>query len=349
MHKRLALLPLIVCSFWAVSCGATPESVEVTRVVEIETEVTRIVEVSVEVTRVVEIPVEVTRVVQLVITEEIVSSATPSATDALQEGGRQNPYPVGQFASFTSEDGPQYEFAVVEVIKGEEALGTVMDTQASNDMPPPDHEYVLIKVAANFIGDHPGILKLSQYDIELVSQNNIYEYFDVDAAYGLTPRFDFEMLSGASAEGWLAWPVPTDDEMLLKLGDAYFELLPTSELTSSVDLSEVEDTSEMILASELDLEDFTDTWIYEAGDVTLVYTFFEDGVYIHQILAEVTQPGFEPHLIEVATEGTWEFQGGHTICLIPDSDVPVCQEWFINGDTLARDVDTLRGFARKIQ
>ena len=83
--NKLLLIPLLLLVF--AGC-ATPEPLEVTRVVEItsdpvEVEVTRIVEV--EVVEEIEVPVEVTRIVEVVREVEVIVEVTPAPTSIPDE------------------------------------------------------------------------------------------------------------------------------------------------------------------------------------------------------------------------------------------------------------------------
>jgi hypothetical protein len=121
----------------------------------------------------------------------------------------------------------EFEFEVIEVIRGEEAETIVLAADELNNRAPEGTEYVLIKVAADYTGPDAGILTLAPRNISLISQQIIYNESDAPmAAFSPEPRFNFELLQGTADEGWFAWALPPDDKMLLRVrpSNTFFSL-----------------------------------------------------------------------------------------------------------------------------
>lgn len=341
-HGQFLLVPTILLVLLAalglVACSNQEQVVEVTRVVtEVnETEVTRLVEV--EVTRVVEVPVQVTRVVEI---ERIVTSTPLPATPtprAPEQGFSDNPYPLGSTVQMITGDSLEFDFTVLEVLRGDEAWQRVRAANQFNDAPGPDNEYIMARVAVQFNGPGTGILELNESDIELVSQGRIYDWFSVSDACCLDPSFDFELLPGAYAEGWFAWPIPPDPKAMLKLGSVYFSL--SQEPSSSPDTSPQDTENTVQDTGSFDLESFTDSWVFgDEDEFRIFYHFYEDGTYMLETRATLEMQGFQPQTVRSVIEGTWEFQEGITVCLESEDQDSTCFEWHLEDDTLRRGDD----------
>jgi hypothetical protein len=337
-------------AFGLTACSTQPdvqEVIEVTRIVtELEqNEVTRLVEVEVQVTRVVELPVEVTRVVEverLVTPTPLPATPTPRAPE---QGLSDNPYPVGTTIQMITGDSLEFDFTVLEILRGDEAWQRVRAANQFNDAPEPGKEYLMVKVAVEYTGRGPEILELDESDVELVSEGRIYDWFAVDDACCLDPSFDFVLLPGAYAEGWFAWLIPPDPNAMLKLGTAYFSLSQVTQPESSQPGPESSQTASQNTATtgqsagQLDLASFTDTWLFGDDDVQIIYRFFEDGTYELETIATLELEGFPPQTIRNVIEGTWEYQDGITVCLSSETVGATCSEWYLDGDSLRRGDD----------
>ena len=341
---------LIVALFTvAVLAACSSEPVEVTRVVETETEVevevTRIVEteveVEVEVTRLVEIPVEVTRIVEEVVFVTPTSPPPTSTPDTPDYGSRGNPYPIGTSASLTYDDKVEFDFTVLEVIRGEEAWQRVSAANRYNDAAPSGTEYVMAKVAAEYTGKDEGILEVNKRDVGIVSGGRIFDSRDVEDACCLEPGFDFELLQGGFGEGWFAWTVPPDPEMTLKLGPLFFDLSGNI-VTPDADAASTTEEGVGSETAQLDIDSFTDTWFYEDrnedGDVRSVYAIFkfqDDSSYTFEVTTETLVGEILQEFI-YTDDGSWEHQDGNTVCLTDQDGGTTCSQWVVEGDSLIR-------------
>lgn len=234
--KPFSLIVIIViASALIVACTAEPETVTVRETVvseipvTVEVEVTRqIVEtVEVEVTRIAE--VEVTRIVQ--VTPTRTPTRRPTATPQVVLGSSTSPYPLGEPAALIKDGLIQFDFTILEVIRGNDALQRIQAANRFNDPPPAGFEFALIHVEVSYTGPDEGVLEFDKTGVSIVTNGNVIGYFDT-FSYSpccLEPDFDFQLLAGGSANGWFAMPVDIDDPSpMLLLGTAasgiYFAL-----------------------------------------------------------------------------------------------------------------------------
>jgi hypothetical protein len=204
---------------------------EVTRVVT--REVTR--EVAVEGA----VPAEVTVVVERVITATPPpATATPRATvtptptptpDAPRLGTRQNPVPLYETLAMIKDGRIHFEVSIVELHRGEAAMGIVRRANQFNDPPTAGFEFVAVLIEVAYTGPDAGTLQLGRRDLSVVTLGRVVSYFNQGSRpCCLTPDFDFELLSDGRGQGWRVFEVDViDTTPLMQLGDAYFALYGT--------------------------------------------------------------------------------------------------------------------------
>lgn len=140
----------------------------------------------------------------------------PTQTPQNQLGSRSNPYPLGEPAPFTREGNMEVTFAVVEVLRGDDAWNKIYAENRFNDEAPEGYEYIMIKLSVNYLtGPSPdSLFEISNgwpSDIELaiVSNNKIVteSVFIVDPK----PEFDLKLFPGSSGEGYVTLLCEKDD------------------------------------------------------------------------------------------------------------------------------------------
>jgi len=142
----------------------------------------------------------------------------PTNTAQNQPGSRSNPFSFGEPGTFVKDGDKEFTFAVVEVLRGQDAYDRVMRANRFNDEPPAGYEYVLVKLSVNYIqGPSPDdMLEISyniwgnDYEMGCVSNNQIVT--EVPRVSSLDPEVDFKLFPEAQAEGYLALLSEIDDE-----------------------------------------------------------------------------------------------------------------------------------------
>lgn len=263
------------------ACGGTEiaQVKEVTRLVEVpvDVEVTRLVGsgTKLEVTRI----VEVTSVVEKIVTAT--PTLPPPATktpDNPKLGTRENPYPLGAAAKLVHNNSLEFEFSVVEVLRGEEAWGLVNTAGLFNSPPAPGEEYIMAKIVVDYTGPDAGVLELTQTDIAVVSQGRIYDWWDVTTPTGLNPRLDFQLLSGGHGEGWFAWPLPPDPHALLMYGPFFFSLADTP-VTANSPAPSTDQETEVLSGTGSSIVEIPKSWVESTSTIVRISGTDVGGVF----------------------------------------------------------------------
>ena len=186
-----------------------PQTVEVTR----EVEVPQTVEVTREVTKVVQETVKET--VEVVVTAT--PTPTPPATDtpeAPEVGTRQNPHPVGQTAQLVLNNELVFDMTVTEVLRGQPAFQKIRAANQFNDPAPEGLEWTVSHVEVAYTGEDAGVLEMNQFDFAVVTGGRVLTYADTTnfSPCCLEPPLDFTLYQGGQADGWIALPVLVDDD-----------------------------------------------------------------------------------------------------------------------------------------
>jgi hypothetical protein len=148
-------------------------------------------------------------------TGEAAGPVGPTGPTASGEAGqtRANPVPLGQVVSAN-----QWDFQVLEVLRGDEAWDALLTASEWNDPPPDGFEYVLVKIAAERTGDTEAkSISTTYFDIT-GSKAVLYE------APWLTnpdPELNAELLPGGTTEGWLSFAVQEGEENLILVYDEW--------------------------------------------------------------------------------------------------------------------------------
>lgn len=145
------------------------------------------------------------------------TKAPPTWTPRPQFGELENPYPLQRIANLTltiSGVTSQFDFTVLEVIRGEEANKIVKRANMFNDDPPEGMEYALIKVKVLL---NKGKLELNRYDITVLTNGQLFDEYSSSFSVCCTedegyPDFEANLvLPGATTEGWIIRPVFIND------------------------------------------------------------------------------------------------------------------------------------------
>ena len=109
---------------------------------------------------------------------------------------RTSPVPLGQTA--ITDD---WEFTVLEVVRGNEALVLVQEANQFNEAPEPGTEYVAVRVKARNISSDDEPVQISDSFFTLVDESNV-EY-DLPSIVEPEPALDISLYPGGEYEGWV--------------------------------------------------------------------------------------------------------------------------------------------------
>ena len=115
----------------------------------------------------------------------------------------------------------QWEFTVLEVLRGDEAWDALYEANEYNDRPEEGMEYVLVRASVRNISDDDEP-KRCDYDLlDIVGQNR--EIYDKPFLTEPEPELDAWLYPNGETEGWVVLQV-TEDEggLVLILSDSYF-------------------------------------------------------------------------------------------------------------------------------
>src|SRR5688572_2589428 len=138
------------------------------------------------------------------------STATQEASSEPAGTHPQNPAPRDETIATAN-----WEFSVVEVHRGAEAVTMLKDVSAFNkEHPDPAMEYVLVKVHAKYAGSDSGTHHIDNtFFLGMDSAGVLYDkvsIIDVDAPNPSMSSFD-DLTAGGEVEGWSVIQVKKDD------------------------------------------------------------------------------------------------------------------------------------------
>jgi len=134
----------------------------------------------------------------------------PPATAEL--GERSNPYPIGEVAPLVKGGDLEMEVSLTQVLRGADAYAFVKQANQFNDPPLEGMEYIVVETLVRYTGSDAGLLELDEDIWRVVTQGRAFGRFDrpTDVCC-LEPPFEFSLLPGGEASGYMAWPVYEDD------------------------------------------------------------------------------------------------------------------------------------------
>ena len=364
--KRISIIVLLFTVVMLAACSSEPvevtrvvsevSEIEVTRIVETEVrvEVTRLVEteVEVEVTRLVEIPLEVTRIVS----DD--GDGLETASNLTNPDGMLN---IGD----EGKDGEQRY-----LVKEWREADSITSKRDGEVYPTEGGKFILAKFDVYNDGFDADDIYCN-FDMGETLIDDLGREFDQAGRAGIIDPYEIKGNLGCRDDlppGFghkdqiLAFMIPIDaTPVYLKLWDpnelpdrsdplgrnssVTYLLEPDDISTSATEVSEEQE------ASQLDLDSFTDTWAYESESINMEWKFLDDGTFRLQseIFFSVSDDS-EPEKLASTDIGSWEHQGGNTICLTFLDPVKIaCSEWVIEGDSLTRSTEDGKGqtFARQ--
>ncbi len=209
MRTRNLLVVLAITLLVVLPACAEPEpqTVEVTREVEVQ----QTVEVTREVTRIVEETVEVEVVVTATPTPMPPATATPEAPEL---GTRKSPSGIGDRLTIQGDDifvgAFTIELELLSLVSGDDAWQMVREANMYNDPPEEGMEYILAKFYVAVLEVEEGPFDMSHAKFDAVSaEGRVYGGF-ISVA-GLEPSLRVELYEDADHEGWTYFMVEQDD------------------------------------------------------------------------------------------------------------------------------------------
>jgi len=140
-------------------------------------------------------------------TQTAVETATEEPTPA---PGADQDNPAGRTETVTT---PNWEFSIVEVLRGDEALSKLEEASSSNGPPDdPGMEYVLVQVHARYIGgtgDEKHRIDPTFFK-SVDSANVIYDKPSILDVRNPSPVLQAELLPDEEYEGWITILATTD-------------------------------------------------------------------------------------------------------------------------------------------
>ena len=127
---------------------------------------------------------------------------------------RSNPFPANQLASL-----PNWDVQVLEVIRGEEAWKAIQATYDTNIPPYEGMEYLLIKlyVKSTYADSEDHNINLCNFSVT-GDHLNLYTCGSAPVI-GPKPQLDFNLVSGAEAEGWAQFMVAQGEGNMILVFD----------------------------------------------------------------------------------------------------------------------------------
>lgn len=106
-----------------------------------------------------------------------------------------------------------WEIAVLEHIRGQEALDRVMEANQFNTPPEPGMEFVIVRVNARNVGTDVDAAWINSFSFGMTgSSNRIFEsVFVVEP----DPELDFQVFPGGEVNGWFTIAIPVDEQNLV--------------------------------------------------------------------------------------------------------------------------------------
>ena len=144
----------------------------------------------------------------------------PSKTRSSMLGSRQDhPVPTGVTAKAMTERGYVVEVAVLEIVRGKDALNCIIAEKISDKPPKPGFEYVLTRIRFGYFRKAKGMSDLD-HAYRIAGSNFIAASSDGTAEYEIPsvsrqpqPQLiDTLIPPGESREGWIVLQVPEDEK-----------------------------------------------------------------------------------------------------------------------------------------
>lgn len=139
---------------------------------------------------------------------------------------RTSPVPFGQ--TVATDD---WEFTILEVVRGNETLVLVQEANQFNDPPEPGTEYVAVRVKVRNISQDDEPVQVSDSFFSLVDESNV-EY-DLPSIVEPEPALDISLYPGGEYEGWVVLQTSEGSTnpiavvaSFLSLDDIYLSLVP---------------------------------------------------------------------------------------------------------------------------
>lgn len=137
-----------------------------------------------------------------VVTDSDKQQISDSGPSEVAFGTRQNPVPLGTEVKV----GPNWHITMLDIIP--DAWSIIKETNQFNDPPEEGHQFVMANVRVSYAGEESGTPWVDLNLKYLGSDGNTYS-----SGCGVLPKqlTDIgEQFPGASAEGHVAWSVPSD-------------------------------------------------------------------------------------------------------------------------------------------
>jgi len=152
--------------------------------------------------------------------EEGAAVAFPASVEVMgdQEAGQSPDDPAPSGTVIATE---QWEFTVLEVLRGDDAWDALYEANEYNDPPEEGMEYVLVRASVRNISDDDEP-KRCDYDLlDIVGQNR--EIYDKPFLTEPEPELDAWLYPNGETEGWVVLQVAEDEGgLVLILSDSYF-------------------------------------------------------------------------------------------------------------------------------
>ena len=114
------------------------------------------------------------------------------------DAGRSREEPAALGETAITED---WEFAILEVIRGEQAWERVQIANRYNDPPDEGMEYVLVKMRARYIGTEDAYKSIREGHCKLTGAEN--ELYEVPSVVDPEPAFGLDLYPGGESTGWM--------------------------------------------------------------------------------------------------------------------------------------------------
>ena len=110
-----------------------------------------------------------------------------------------------------------WEFTVLDVLRGDEALAKVTEASAFNGPPEdPDLEWAVVRLQVKYVGDATAAMQVGKAFFETIgSDGTTYDRPKVNDVENVEPELDAALMSGEEAEGWITLFSPKDDAGLI--------------------------------------------------------------------------------------------------------------------------------------
>jgi hypothetical protein len=128
--------------------------------------------------------------------------------------GRDNPYPVNEFVQ-----APNWDFQVMEELRGEEAWQTLFEADEFNDPPPEGMEYLMLNIYAISTYEDNEPHSIDSFDFNVIGDHHIL--YDTPFVWNPEPEFGAELYTGGETEGWATYLVGNGEGNLILILDEW--------------------------------------------------------------------------------------------------------------------------------